>query len=141
MKTTKYSWIKLIYLYLVSAIAIVMILIASVGLIKTLLEEYVFDVKSYEEIHVMAPNYDCSYDRMMSPPVENEFGNTGAVALSKAELDDIQMQCLENSIIKAEAISDNNLKRDLINWFAMLFVAIPVYLYHWRIICRKPKND
>lgn len=118
--TDRFKLIRYIYLYLVTAICIVLILVSTIGLINLVLKEYVFDVKDYSEIYV---GQNCNMDvSVNSEPAKLE-------------------ECKKADLERAEIEADNNLKRDLVNYLAMLIVALPLYFYHWGIIKKENKNS
>lgn len=131
MATDKTKLIRYIYLYLVTAISIVMVIIASVGMINLVLDEYVFDVKSWEELD---PIWECGEegDYGVKQPVESEE----ALEMTEEEKE----ECLAEVTEQREMRHLNNLKRDLVDWIAMLLVAVPVYLYHWKLIKKDAKS-
>jgi len=111
--------IRAIYLYLVSAITIVMIIIASVSLINLVFKEYVFDVQSYQEINT----------RFQCENKPNDFRPAQSY-------EDCVQEAKENAAIQHK----NDIKRDLAWSFSMLLVAIPLFLYHWSVIKRDARK-
>lgn len=136
----KYGWIRTVYLYLVTAITIVMIIIAAVGFIRLLLNEYVFGVKSYDAFTVP---YECENAQTIAMQTETIGAAPAAPAkvttrvLTPAEKE----KCLADAKTRQEASHANDVKRDLVEWLAMLIVALPLYLYHWRLIKKEAKNQ
>lgn len=106
--------IRNLYLYLVSGICVVMMLISTVGVVNLVLKEYVFDVKSYDE--------------MQRVPWACEDSNS--------EVEKYPGLSQEECIVKEKAIAaaerENENKRDLVWFFSMLIVALPLYLFHWK---------
>jgi hypothetical protein len=126
-----HSLIRTIYLYLITAITIIMVIVAMVNVIKMGLE-YVFDVKSYEEIGRI---YECD-DRyganhyLGKPPVPPTIEPTQVEPLTEEE----KTNCLKAAEEERKERAANNRKRDVIWSLAMLIVALPLYFYHWKTI-------
>jgi hypothetical protein len=122
----KQKLIRTIYLYLVSAITIVILLISSIGLINLVLNEYVLDVQSWSEID---SKFACNDEfRYTAQPTGEEL--TGE-ELTECEADQKE---------RAEIRHVNDLKRDLATFLSMLLVAFPLYLYHWGIIKKENRK-
>lgn len=130
------SLIRTIYLYLIAAITIVMILVALTNTIKVGLE-VVFNVKLWDEI---GPRYECqdkiSSAQLMGKPIPAIAPNETPALLTEEE----KTECLKKSEELAKERATNERKRDLIWSLAMIIVAMPVYLYHWRTIQKDHKS-
>lgn len=129
----KTSLIRKIYLYLVTAITIVILLIGFIGLLNLLLKEYVLDVKGWQETE---PYWECEQreeiyymDDFVEKPVP------AIEDVSDEELD----SCIADAKAKRELQRTNDIKRDLAQYLAMILVALPLYLYHWGVI--KKENE
>lgn len=134
-KTKAMKIIRYIYMYLVTAISIVLIIISSIGLIRLVLEEYVFDVKSYEELRLTY--FECGEsDTFLDSRGTALEGNSESVDLSPQELEKCKARVDENRRLQ----HINNVKRDLVTWISMLLVALPLYLYHWGLIQKENKK-
>lgn len=114
-------WIKFIYLYLVTAITVVMILVSAVGLLNIVIREYVLDVESWEQINGFWECDPASVD----------------TALSKGK--ETKEECEARVSERGEKQATNDVKRELATYIAMFVVAFPLYLYHWGLIKRKEK--
>lgn len=141
MDTARYKVIRYIYMYLVTAISIVLIIVASIGLIKLVLEEYVFDVKTWEEINGQMKPYECeegvlfaAYDDGSGVKVPRAVNLTDEEKQKKME--DCRVEYDER--IKLQSV--NEVKRSLVNWISMLVVSVPLYLYYWGIIQKESKK-
>lgn len=143
-KAQKISVIRYIYLYLVTAITIVLIIISAIGLIKIALNEYVFEVKTWEQLEDPKLYYECSEDMLFyssSPKGERVLKDP---TKTRAEMDSEKEECLKNAKERREMQHINQVKTDLVWWLSMLIVALPLYLFHWGVIKRdqkKSKND
>ncbi|MEK7672407.1 MAG: hypothetical protein AAB373_00840 [Patescibacteria group bacterium] len=131
--------LRAVYLYLVSAITIVMVIISSVGLIKIVLERYVFDVKTWGEIEIANPKsfYECTDDTLFYT-----YDTKGVRVLKNASQTPEQMEterqkCITETKANREMQSANEVKRDLVWWLSMLIVSLPLYLIHWTLARRK----
>lgn len=134
----KTSLIRKIYLYLVTAITIVILLIGFIGLSNLVLKEYVLDVKGWQETE---PYWECEQrgeiyikdDIVAEPLVEGEL------VVESAMSDEEMNNCIADAKGKRESQRMNDIKRDLAQYLAMILVALPLYLYHWGVI--KKENE
>jgi hypothetical protein len=133
MSTKNFSIIRYIYLYLVSAITIVLLLISSIGMINLVLKEYVFDVKGWEEIY--GEYYECGEDSSLREDYPKTMPEP-RVVLSEEDKE----ECIERVKERRSLERKNDVKRDFVNYLAMLIVALPLYIYHWGLINKKTKE-
>ncbi len=122
--------IRFIYLYLVTAITIVLILISTIQLLNLALSEFIFDVKGWDEINV---SWECE-DEQLKYRWEEGKRIEKFPGISEEELENKRQECIEDAEEKAKLSHLNNIKRDLSWTISMLIVALPLYLYHWGII-------
>ncbi len=122
--------IRHIYLYLVTAITIVLVIISTIGMINLALSEYVFDVKGYEELDDY--KWQCGENATPVAVDDRELNPAKSVAVKATEED--QSKCLEDAKANAVLRHENDVKRDFVNWLSMLLVSLPLYFYHWGII-------
>ena len=112
----KRELIKLIYLYLFSAVGLVLIIISSVKIVDLGLKNFVFK---------KADNYYFPQSAPIYPAPENQ----------KISQEEIDKQIIEQQ--KAEEINRQAHKqKDLSNAIAMLFVGLPLFFYHWHLILK-----
>lgn len=109
------AWIKKVYLYLVSLVSLVILIIAGIMLINMALKTWVFP-KADTDIYY-APRVDCG----------TSVGNL-----------DVMPECADpNYAAKEEARQKENRaaqkQRDAAQALAMIIVATPVFLYHWKL--------
>ncbi len=104
-------WIKKLYLYVVSLVALVMLIIAAVTLLNMGLK-VAFDAEEY----YYGPRCD------MMAPVE---------AGSKAQVCDEESQKREEEYQKKSQAQQR--KREIAQALAMIIVATPVFWYHWKL--------
>jgi hypothetical protein len=136
----KTSLIRKIYLYLVTAITIVILLIGFIGLLNLVLKEYVLDVKGWQETE---PYWECEQrgevyyknDIVAVPIVDGEMLVEPEPIMTDEEIDN----CVADTKEKRESQRTNDIKRDLAQYLAMILVALPLYLYHWGVI--KKENE
>lgn len=133
----KVSIIRYIYLYLVTTISIVLIIIAAVWAINLVLKEYVFQVKDWNEFEEY---YECSDDTLFYTYDTKGLRVEKAPALSEAEKKTEKEECIKNTKEKRELQHSNDIKRDMVTWLAMLIVALPLYFYHWGIIKKEARK-
>jgi hypothetical protein len=105
------SWIKKVYLYLVSLISLVIIVIASIMLINLALKTWVFQNAD--------DNYYAGYC-----PVMAEKTPDGETMTQPRE-------CTDDQYAKDQRKSQK--QRDASQALAMIIVAAPVFLYHWKL--------
>ena len=125
MQMSKSQIIKTVYFYLVSLIALMMVVFSTADLINLGLKTWVFpkaDLNEYREP-------PCSYMIVKDP---------GMIETDEAYQQRIA-DCEKNQLSEDEARAIRNQKsavRDL----SFLFVGIPLFLYHWVIIRREQKR-
>ncbi len=111
------AWIKKVYLYMVSLISLVILVIASIMLINMALKTWVF-TKADTDIYYVPAIVDCtSYteDMKKTAPECNDP--------DYAEKEEARQK--ENRAAQKQ--------RDASNALAMIIVATPVFLYHWKL--------
>ena len=131
--------IRKVYLYLVTAITIIVLLIGFIGLINLLLKEYVLDVKGYQETERY---WECEEPVDMYMKEEMAMSDPVAVPVVTEEVgmtDEEMDECIAETREQREMQRMNDLKRDLAQYLAMILVALPLYLYHWGVI--KKENE
>ena len=139
----KVSIIRIVYLYLVTAISIVLVIIGAIGLLRIVLNEYVFDVKSWSEMELENPKniYECTDDSLLytydpaSGKSIKKYPNK-----SQTEIDAEKAKCLEEAKISRLNQAKNDLKQEIVMWLSMLIIALPLYFVHWGIIKKENKK-
>lgn len=101
--------IRLLYLYLFSFVGLLITVIGSIQLIDLGLKTYVFNVSEYTYY-------------------PETYKSDGTLVTSQEEL-----------IKRNEKEQQDQKKRQLSNSLAMIFVGIPLYLYHWSTIKKEAK--
>jgi hypothetical protein len=114
-----FQTVRQLYLYAVCGIALIVMIVSSIGLVNLVLEEYVFDVKGWDEIN--KDYWECTEEQL-------EFSDFDSLEDCKAHQDEVSG--LERA---------NNQKRDLANYISALIVALPLYLYHWKVVRKEKK--
>lgn len=131
----KVSTIRLIYLYLISAITFIVFLIGAVSLVNLGLKVFVFDI---EENY-----YDYNRPMMVCEPyVKAPSAEGEEIDNEKAD------QAYEECMAKQKAIEEKresrwiseSLARELSIGIAQVLVALPLWLFHWRTIERDRKK-
>ena len=137
------SKIRQFYLYAVSIISLVIMIISTIGLLHLVIREYVLDVKSWEELDLMAdPKF--SYGECSDDVLFYTYGPTGQRIKKEPKLSEDQMEikrneCQESARKRGEERQKNDVKRELSIWISMLIVSLPVYLLHWKMV-RKERS-
>ncbi len=110
------AWIKKVYLYLVSLVSLVILIIAGIMLINMALKTWVF-TKADTDIYYSTMVADCSSYaedmRKTAPECQPEY----AVKEEQRQKDSRAAQK----------------QRDAAQALAMIIVATPVFLYHWKL--------
>lgn len=104
------SWIKKVYLYLVSLISLVILVIATIMLINLAIRTWVF------------PNADMNY-----------FGYCTSVVESTPEGKTVSQprECTDEQY--ARDMRNAQKQQDAAQALAMIIVAAPVFYYHWKL--------
>lgn len=120
MENTKVTFLKNLYLYLVSFVALMMVVFSTADLINTALRTYVF--KLADRNYYSYPTAPC--------PVETTTTTTGekfppcVTSKEQKKMDDMNAAAQR--------------QRDLVRDISMIIVGIPLFIYHWRLT---RKND
>jgi len=102
---------RFIYLYLFSAIGLMVVIIGLVQGVNLAIKTAFFkEVDSYQTFYPTYPN--------------------GDQKLTSEELAEQKDEFEKNQIIEMQ----RNRQRELSNTVAMIIVGLPVYLYHWKLI-------
>ncbi|MFA7201678.1 MAG: DUF5671 domain-containing protein [Candidatus Paceibacterota bacterium] len=102
------EWIKKIYIYLFSAVGLVLVIIGSVEIINVGLRAYVFTQADMV--------YD--YPQIQRMPVDEKIIEPN----------------LAQQIAYQEKTRTSNRQREIANAIALLVVGVPLFLFHWNII-------
>lgn len=113
------AWIKKVYLYMVSLISLVILVIAGIMLINMALKTWVF-TKADSDIYY-SPQVNCTENL---PP--------GAISAPG------DPKCLDPNFKANQEKEEMNRRsaqkqRDAAQALAMIIVATPVFLYHWKL--------
>lgn len=143
----KASWIRTVYLYLVSMTGLVIVVIGGIMLIQLLLKIFIFTNADKDMYNSFGPQplymertkavqdaeaiRDCSEKCAFT---EDEK------ALVLAWLDDYQKWSLEQQNVKVDQRIINR-ERQASQAIAMILIGLPVWLYHWSVIKRDKKRE
>lgn len=119
-KPTRGSIIKSIYLYLVSFVALMMIIFSSADVINIGLKAFIFTKAD-----------DYSYGYYPACPVATPAGTTTSVKTDPGCLNPDEQKKRD------EASRESQRQSSLVRDFSMIIVGIPVFMYHWGIVRRK----
>ncbi len=109
------SWVKKIYIYLFSAIGLILVIIGGVQIINLGLKMFIF---TKADIYIEYPR-----------PVVLEEGAIEEPEISKEELKEYQK---ENLISRRQ--------RQAANAIALIIIGSPLFLYHWQL-AKKMKDS
>ncbi|HAG27350.1 TPA: hypothetical protein DCG61_01035 [Patescibacteria group bacterium] len=105
------SWIKKVYLYLVSLISLVILVIASIILINLALKTWVF------------PKADMNYYTAYCPSIVERAPDGEEISQPR--------ECTDEQYAKDQRSAQK--QRDASQALAMILVASPVFYYHWKL--------
>lgn len=115
--------IKSIYFYLVSFVALMMIVFSTSNIIDVALKTWVFtnaDNEFYYEMSCIQPTIDSD-------------------SYPKLSVEDCERQ-KEESRIQQEKAKAAQRQRNIVRDISMIVVGIPLFLVHWKIVRRKDEN-
>src|ERR1700687_5837614 len=114
------AWIKKVYLYAVSLISLIILVIAAIMLINLGLKTWIF-TKADQDIYYPQPMCAAA-----SPPAIKS-GTTDSMIYPSP--------CNVNNDYKKQQLDARNAQkqRDAAQALAMIIVATPVFLYHWKL--------
>lgn len=133
----KVGIIRYIYLYLITAISIILIIFAAVQAINLVLREYVFQIKDW---NAFEEYYECTDDTLFYIYDTKGTKIEKTPILSEEEKKTAKDECIVKTQEKRELQHNNDLKRDMVAWLSMLIVALPLYFYHWGIIKKEARK-
>ncbi len=125
MQMSKTQIIKTVYFYLVSLIALMMVIFSTADLINLGLKIWVFPKADQQEYREPPCKYMISH-----APEKVETQETYEARLA---------ECEANRMDPEEAQAIRN-QKDAVRDISFLFVGIPLFLYHWIIIRREQKK-
>jgi len=131
----KAAIIKNIYFYLVSFVALMMVVWSTADLINIALKTWVFtkaDNYFYGEPYL--PGCDGSDASMTAKPALPPGERPATTTPEQCEK--MKQDAADREQKSKLARNQNNIVRDL----SMIMVGIPLFLYHWRIVRRKDEN-
>jgi membrane protein insertase Oxa1/YidC/SpoIIIJ len=109
------SWIKKVYLYLVSLISLVILVIAAIMLINLAIRTWVF------------PKADDNYYTSYCPQMTERTPEGETMSQPR--------ECTDENY--AQEIRTAQKQRDAAQALAMIIVASPVFYYHWKLARRE----
>ncbi len=139
-KEKKFTVLKQVYLYLIAAITLVMTIVSTVGLIRIVLNEYVFEVKGWEQMENPKSFWECSDDTLFYIFDEKGVKKLKTPGLSKEAMSQEKETCKQEAVASRESQHKNNVKDETVMWLSMLIVAFPIYLLHWKLARKEHKK-
>ncbi|MFA5948324.1 MAG: hypothetical protein WC806_05170 [Candidatus Gracilibacteria bacterium] len=133
----KFKIIRYIYIYLVTAICIVITLISAIGFVKIVLDEYVFGVKEYDAFDKA---YECQDDTLFYIYDTKGIKQEKYPNISATDKETKRAVCEKEQKDIKQLRHINNIKMNLSSNLAMLLIAFPLYLYHWGVIKKENKK-
>ncbi len=120
-KRSKLSIIRFIYLYLITAITFIVFIIGAVNIVDQSLKSFVFNVEEYDYARPVVPAIEC--ERFLESDDEQAYRD----CLDKQKLTEEP---------KEKSKFTNQAKRRISVGIAQVLVALPLWIFHWRIIER-----
>lgn len=111
---SKAALIKTLYLYLVSFVALMMMVISAIDLISSLLKTFVF-TKADSYTYYSAP--------IACPPVDSKSPTSSEA-------------CLKDTADRRKGDEESRTaqrQRDLVRDISMLVIALPLFVFHWKL--------
>jgi|GEM_PF-603255 len=136
-KKSRVSFVKFVYLYLMTLVGIVILVVSTIGFFGLGLKEYVLEVKDYMEFE---KPYECMDDTLLYSYNDKGVKMAKYSNLSTEEIDKKKAECETEAKARNEARHTNDVKRELAEYIAMFIVALPLYLYHWNLIKKDNKK-
>jgi hypothetical protein len=127
MPLNKSTLIKTIYFYLVSLIALLMVVFSTADLINLGLKTWVF------------PKTNTQYYGPMTCAIPQPVPTDGKPVPTSTQ-QDYQKQCEQDRKNQEEAAIIQN-QRDAVRDTSMIVVGIPLFLYHWITLRKEQKAD
>ena len=119
---SKASFIKTLYLYLVSFVALMMLVVSAVDILNIILKTFIF---------TKADNYD-----YYAVPAMCETRPLPAGATTTPPTPD----CIKDTEANKKSAEENRVaqrQRDLVRDISMFVVGIPLFAFHWKLARRK----
>jgi uncharacterized membrane protein YcgQ (UPF0703/DUF1980 family) len=126
MQMSKSQIIKTVYFYLVSLIALMMVVFSTADLVNLGLKTWIFPKADMQEYR----DQPCKYMIPSEPGMEQ----------SEDTYQQRIAECEENQISEDEMRAIRK-QKDAVRDFSFLFVGIPLFLFHWITIRREQKKD
>ena len=127
MPTDKIKFIKKVYLYLVSLITLVMIIVSVSGLLNTVLKTFIFKKADSYNYEISTP-VACNNNMPQEAREDLKVTKLSAEECVKKEKESRQ---------KAELRLQANRHRDFARNISLLIVAIPLFILHWLFARKK----
>lgn len=124
-----FSFIKLIYLYLFSALGLILVIMGSVKLIDLSLKILIFKEAEKTEIYNFPPP-------LMPIPVLEKIKTNGTFNKEEKQLFEDWSTRYKNWLEQQKKINLILARRqkEASNSISLILVGAPLYLYHWRIL-------
>ena len=137
-KTTKL--IRTIYLYLAALISLIFVAVGTGNILNTLLKAYVFpeaEKAGYGICASQPPMYEISAKQSLEKTKNSEIATQEEKEQLEALLEDYAKWKENNS---GDICYKRERQNNLVNSFTMLLIALPICLFHWRVI-KKDKKE
>ncbi len=127
--SNKVAIIKNLYLYLVSFVALMMVVVSTADMLQIVLKKYVF-TKADQDYYSYS-SFDCG--GMMAPkgptPAAPETAKPPTTEECKQREAEAKKQAEENRAAQRQ--------RDLVRDISFILVGIPLFAYHWNVVRKK----
>jgi len=126
-KMKRISVVRFIYLYMIAAITFITFIIGAVGIVDTVMKNFVFHVEDY------------SYSQPVMYCEKFTMGKEGAYIDNPNYTECITSQEKAEKVQVKKFVSDET-ARSLSISIAQVLIAFPLWIFHWRIIERDRKE-
>lgn len=149
METTTHKWkiIRLVYLYLVSLIGLVVLLVGGIELVNTGLKALLNVDANYYGTSAKQICRDPNYLGGVYYGIKAPMANPVAVPAKPEEIKPVDVNsqsykdCVKEQEEEQKKQSDNDQRRSIAEGLASIILGTPIWLYHWFVIQRDNKKQ
>lgn len=149
METTTNKWkvIRLVYLYLVSLIGLIVLLVGGIGLVNTALKALLNVDVNYYGTSAKQICRDPNYLGGVYYGVKAPMTTPVAVPAKPEEIKPVDVNsqsykdCVKDQEDEQKKQQDNEQRRSIAEGLASIILGTPMWLYHWFVIQRDNKKQ
>lgn len=140
----KWKIIRLVYLYLVSLIGLIVLLVGGIGLLNTGIKALLGVDSDYYGMSVKQVCRDPSYFSYAGKPspVATPVATGTTETVKPVDVNSTEYkECVKDQEDQQKKTQDNERKRGIAEGLAEIILGTPVWLYHWIVIQRDNKKN